>query len=166
LSLAKALHYAVDHDAQVINLSLAGPPDPLLGRLIDVATARGENVVAAFDRKLPGGGFPASHRGVVAVADEAVAPLPDGVYSAPGRDVPTTEPGGRWSVVDGASYAAAHVSGLLALVAERRPLEPRALALVRVRPGGEIDACASLLRVSLRNDGACARQPGGPVAGR
>jgi hypothetical protein len=166
LSLAKALHYAVDHGAQVINMSLSGPPDPLLGRLIDVATGRGEKVVAAFDRKLPGGGFPASHPGVVAVADEAVAPLPDGVYSAPGRDVPTTEPGGRWSVVDGASYAAAHVSGLLALVAERRPLEPRALALVRAHSGGEIDACASLLRVSLRNDCACARQPGRPLAGR
>lgn len=166
LSLAKALHYAIDHRAQVINLSLAGPSDPLLGRLIDVATARGEKVVAAFDRKLPGGGFPASHPGVVAVADEAVAPLPEGVYSAPGRDVPTTEPGGRWSVVDGSSYAAAHVSGLLALVAEHRPLEPRALALVRARPGGEIDACASLLRVSLRDDCACAREPGRPVAGR
>jgi subtilisin family serine protease len=166
LSLAKALHFAVDHNAQVINLSLAGPPDPLLGRLIDVATARGEKVVAAFDRKLPHGGFPASHAGVVAVAEEAVAPLPDGVYSAPGRDVPTTEPGGRWSVVDGSSYAAAHVSGLLALVAEHRPLERQALALVRARPGGEIDACASLLRVSLRNDCACARHAGRPVARR
>ncbi|MGI9169167.1 MAG: S8 family serine peptidase [Caulobacteraceae bacterium] len=83
LSLAKALSFAVEHNAQVINLSLSGPPDPLLGRLLDVAIARGVAVVGAFDRTLPGGGFPASHAGVVAVAAESMdAPLA-GIYSAP-----------------------------------------------------------------------------------
>jgi len=166
LSLAKALHFAIDNRAQVINLSLSGPPDPLLGRLIDVATARGITVVAAYDRKQADGGFPASHPGVVAVADQSLAPPPPGVYSAPGRDVPTTQPGGRWSFVDGSSYAAAHVSGLVALVSEQRPLEQRALSLVAARSGGEIDACASLVRVSGRDDCACARSPGPPKLAR
>lgn len=159
LSLAQALHFAIDEKAQVINLSLSGPPDPLLARLIDVAIARGVKVVAAYDRKVPGGGFPANHVGVVAVADEALASLPRGVYTAPGHDVPTTQPGGRWFLVDGSSYAAAHVSGLIALVAERHP---RPVALVASRADGEIDACASLLRVSGRNDCACAKPAGTP----
>jgi hypothetical protein len=157
LSLARALHFAIDHHAQVINLSLGGPDDVLLGQLIDAAELRGIKVVAAYDRKAPGGGFPASHPGVIAVADEPLAPLPTGVYTAPGRDVPTTQPGGRWLLVSGSSYAAAQVSGLLALVIERRPLEPKALSLVAARSGGGIDACASLLRVWRRDDCACAR---------
>jgi len=155
VSLAKALHYAVQRRVQVINLSLAGPPDMLLGKLLDVALARGATVVAAFDPHLPGGGFPASHKGVVRVADESLASVQPGVYSAPGRDVPTTQPGGRWSLVDGSSYAAAHVSGLMALLRERAGASAGALTLVSSRPGGgAIDACASLLGRAR----ACPRQ--------
>ncbi|HLZ77910.1 MAG TPA: S8 family serine peptidase, partial [Sphingomonas sp.] len=68
LSLARALHFAIEHKAQVINLSLSGPPDMLLGRLIDLGLHRGAAVVAAFDRSQPDGGFPASQPGVIAVA--------------------------------------------------------------------------------------------------
>jgi subtilisin family serine protease len=145
LSLAKAISFAITHGAQVINLSLSGRADRLLGALIDVAGQRRVSVVAAFDRGLPGGGFPASHPGVVAVADETAGSPPPGVYGAPGRDVPTTQPGGRWGLVSGASFAAAHVSGLLALMRQRRG--PGSLALVAFRPGGAVDACASLARV-------------------
>ena len=157
LSLAQALHFAIEHDAQVINLSLGGPPDLLLSRLLDVAIARGATVVAAFDRRLPGGGFPASHAGVIAVIDEPMtSPLP-GVYSAPGRDVPTTQPGGRWYLVNGSSYAAAHVSGLLALMREHAR-QPRSLSLVLAGVGqGAIDSCATLLRTVGPCDCACAR---------
>ena len=35
------------------------------------------------------------------------------VYTAPGRDIPTTQPGDRWFLVNGSSYAAAHAQGLL-----------------------------------------------------
>jgi len=158
LSLAKALHFAVEHNAQVINLSLSGPPDPLLGKLIDVALARGITVVGAFDRTLPGGGFPVSHPGVVAVAAESMDAPPAGIYSAPGRDVPTTQPGARWYLVDGSSYAAAHVSGLIALVRERAPRSRGASALVAAPAGGgTIDACATLLKAFGPCDCACAR---------
>ncbi len=158
LSLARALQFAVTHNAAIINLSLSGPPDPLLGKLLDAAFARGATVVGAFDRELPFGGFPASHAGVVAVADETLAPAPSGVYIAPGRDVPTTQPGGRWSLVNGSSYAAAHVSGLLALVRQRAPRLLRASAPVSARPGGgAIDACATLVRAAGSCGCACAR---------
>lgn len=157
LSLARALQYSIEHGAQVVNMSLSGPRDQLLARLITIAVDRGISVVAAFDPKLPQGGFPASQNGVVAVADQALPLLPPLVYGAPGKDVPTTQPGGRWYLVDGSSYAAAHVSGLLALMRERR----KPIALVTSGPGTRtIDACASLLRTGTACDCDCALAQG------
>lgn len=147
LSLARALQFAIAHDAQVINLSLSGPPDILLGKLLDVALARGATVVGAVDPDSPGGGFPATHAGVVAVADETLASPAAGVYIAPGRDVPTTQPGGRWFLVNGSSYAAAQVSGLAALTRERQPHAGRGAAFApQPAAGGVVDACATLMR--------------------
>ena len=153
LSLAEALHFAIDHKAQVINLSLSGPDDRLLGRLVDIAVARGITVVGAFDEALPQGGFPASHVGVVPVAEESVEGGAPGLYTAPGRDVPTTEPGGRWFLVNGSSYAAAHVSGLFALMREH---PARAGRSVVVANGGRIDTCATLIKAAGPCDCACA----------
>ena len=141
LSLAKALQYAIDHHARVINMSLSGPHDMLLGRLVDIGLARGQRVVAAFDPSVADGGFPASQPGVIAVADTGLSVVPQRVFLAPGHDIPTTSPGGGWTLVEGTSYAAAHVSGLLALMNERQPAG--ANALIRAR-GGSLDACASL----------------------
>lgn len=157
LSLAKALEFAVEHRAQVINMSLSGPSDLLLSRLIGVAQSRGAVVVAAYDRSQPDGGFPASQHGVIAVTDEESGPAPPGVVSAPGREVPTTEPGGRWSVVNGSSFAAAHVSGLFALMRQRTPLLQSTSALVLVSPGSLIDACATLLQRHDPCHCACSR---------
>jgi subtilisin family serine protease len=157
LSLAKALYFAIGHNAQVINLSLSGPDDPLLGRLIDVAVAHGMVVVGALDPSAAGGGFPASHAGVVAVSDDPATPFP-GALVAPGREDPTTQPGGRFAFVSGSSYAAAHVSGLFALMRERNGKAATPVSLVTFRPGGgKIDTCASLLRAA----GAACPRPGG-----
>ncbi len=144
LSLAKALHAAILQRAQIINMSLGGPGDRLLGTLIDQALDRGIAVVAAVGAE--GRGFPASHPGVLAVGN--MQPLPAGAVLAPGRDVPSTATGGGWSLVSGSSFSAAHASGLLALLSElgsgsaARPLRT---ALV-TEPGGGIDSCASLMR--------------------
>jgi Subtilase family len=145
LSLAKALEFAIEHDAQIINMSLSGPSALLLGRLIDVALTHGTAVVAAYDRNAAGGGFPAAYPGVIAVAEEGPGPAVAGVLEAPGRDVPTTQPGARWQLVNGSSYAAAHVTGLLALVRQHSAHAPAAAALVRARLNNAIDACATLL---------------------
>lgn len=156
LSLAKALDFAITHRAQVVNMSLSGPPDLLLARLLDVALAHRIVIVAAYDRHAPDGGFPASHHGVVAVADEADgAPIP-GVFAAPGHDIPTTEPGGRWFLVNGSSYAAAHVSGLFALLRQREPLAHGPPELIAVRDSNDVDACATLLHASGSCDCSCA----------
>ena len=154
LSLAKALHYALQNGAQVINLSLSGPPDQLLGRLIDVGLKQGVVVVGAVDPGLPGGGFPASHPGVVAVASARTASDgPNRIYVAPGLDVPTTLTGARWGLVNGSSYAAAHVSGLYALMLEHEPRGRSPPMLIALSGGGTIDACASVRRGAPSCDG-------------
>jgi len=150
-SLAKALYFAIENKADVINLSLTGPDNRLLRELVQAAMAKGLTVVAAFDDNRADGGFPASVPGVFAISDEQLARSRGGVYIAPGRDIPTTEPGGRWFLVTGSSYAAAHVSGLAALMRQRR----HSAALTLVSDGGTIDACATLVRVAGRCDCSC-----------
>jgi hypothetical protein len=146
LSLAKALEFAIEHGANIINMSLSGPADRLLSRLLDGAFTRNIVIVAAYNRDEPDGGFPASYKGVVAVIEEAPDPFIPGVVGAPGIDVPTTEPRGRWSFVNGSSYAAAHVSGLFALLLERTALAHPGSALFLTGFSNDIDACATLLQ--------------------
>ena len=190
-SLAKALQFALEAKAQVFNLSLTGPSDRLLARLLDVALARGTSVVAADDIDAPDGGFPASHPGVLAVAGlqssrrlragalassvpatgvPATGMLPPDVLRAPDRGIPAPRPGGGWNLVSGTSFAAAQVSGLVALLRELSPhlgatglraalatpatstpmaSTPIGLGLASKRPQS-IDACAAVGRVAGR----------------
>jgi hypothetical protein len=119
-TLAKALQFAVSNDAQVINMSLTGPQDRLLGLLLETALSHGVAVVGAVDPAVADGGFPASHSGVVAVAGDD-SPGVVGTVRAPGLDVPATLPGAQWGFVSGSSFAAAHITGVLALLQELHP---------------------------------------------
>ena len=167
-TLGQAINFALLRGARVINLSLAGPPDRLLQALLDTALARGVAVVGAVDPQRPGGGFPASHPGVLAVAASGGATGAD--LRAPGSDVPTCTPGAGWGLVSGSSYAAAHVSGLVALLLELRPSATPAQLRAQLDGGpagagaapaaglrhdgggaGSIQACAALARAA----GAC-----------
>lgn len=151
LSLAKALTFAIERKARVINLSLTGPRDRLLADLIGIGLKRGAAIVAAVDPKT-GTGFPASVPGVIPVAENDLATSRYGAYIAPGRDVPTTEPGGRWYLVSGNSYAAAHVSGLLALMQQ---LQPGRAGRALVAQRGLIDACDTVRRLAPGGGVAC-----------
>ncbi len=152
-TLGKAINYAILHGAKVINLSLSGPPDRLLERLTDIALERGITVVGAVDPHASGATFPASHPGVLAVASLSAMPA-RGVLLAPGRDIPTTAPGARWQFVNGSSYAAAHVSGMAALLAQLQPNASPAQLRTLLSPAdsanaGTIDACHSIARLTL-----------------
>jgi subtilisin family serine protease len=118
-TLSQALASAIDRGAQVINLSLGGPPDELLTKLLRVAISRGMVVVGAVP---PGGarnGFPLGVPGVIAVQDLTAAE--PGPVAAPGREVLTLMPGGRYDFASGTSMSAAHISGLAALLLQRHP---------------------------------------------
>ena len=154
LSLAKALYFAVGENVDIINLSLSGTDSRLLRTLLEAALKRGSVVVAAYDKNKPEGGFPASVPGVIAVSDGSFAGAAGQVYIAPGREIPTTQPGGRWFLVNGSSFSAAHVSGLAALVRQKRR---SGMTLVSDRPvGGTIDACATLARAANGCECSCA----------
>jgi subtilisin family serine protease len=175
-TLSKAINFAIQNNAQIINLSLSGPPDRLLDRLLDVALERGISVVGAIDPHATGAAFPASHRGVLAVASQPRTDAPPASNNivrtnsdsssaqppllAPGNDIPTTAPGGRWAFVNGSSYAAAHVTGMLALLDELRPGTPPAQMRTLLQSGAAlhtatIDACTAISR--LVRDLSCAR---------
>ena len=163
-TLSRALQLALDRGAQVINMSITGPHDRLLAQLLDVAIARGITVVTAIDPGGAQGGFPASHPGVLAIAADDANNAP--WLIAPGRDVPTTLPGARWGFVSGSSFAAAHVSGLVALVLEYAPsMTPADIraAVASVASGGanaqrvgRIDACAVFARLTHSCTCSCA----------
>jgi subtilisin family serine protease len=172
-TLGKALNYAVLHDARIINLSLAGPADRLLAELLRAAGDRGSTVVAAVDPARADGGFPASSGLALAVAAQSHGSraAARGVLLAPGTDIPTCVPGGRWGFVSGTSFATAHVAGLAALLAQLLPgaspaqlrrdivasgdvgrIERAGNRGAATPAGGTIDACASIAHAA----GACA----------
>jgi len=153
-TLAKALQFAISSKAQVLNLSLGGAPDTLLARLLDAALQRGITVVAAVDPEAVDGGFPASHPGVLAATEAQAAPSSVPAFRVAGDGVPAPMPGGGWAVVAGSSFAAAQLSGLVALVRQHAPrlenARMRALlatsAMPRASTGDavDVDACAVL----------------------
>jgi subtilisin family serine protease len=165
-TLAKALQFALEENAQVVNLSLGGPRDRLLERLLDVALARGITVVSAVDPDVRNGGFPASHRGVLAVAADDGHDVSEGVWLGPGRDIPTTIVGRKWGFVSGSSFAAAHLTGLVALLREIAPdlrpqqmqeaLSARAVQSVSGDHHTIVDACAAVTKIAGTCACACA----------
>jgi len=105
-TLAKALQFAIDQRAEVVNLSLGGPRDRLLERLLDVASARGIVLVAAVDADVRDGGFPASHAGSALPSPETartICPLKMG--ARPRTRHSTTITGQKWGFVTGSSFA-------------------------------------------------------------
>jgi len=126
-SLAQALDFAITSTVDVINLSLAGPEDALLARLLAVAETRAICVVVAAPP--PGDlthGFPSSVPSVIVVGmSDSGARMGSARIRAPGSDVLTTFPGGRYDYASGSSLAAAHVSGIVALARALRRLDPQ-----------------------------------------
>lgn len=137
-TLARALNVALLQEADVINLSLGGPADPLLARLVEAALADGRIVVGADE----GAAFPAALPGVIG------AGRGDGAIAAPDTDVISTAPGGAYDFFSGASVATANVSGVVALMrANEAGLahEDARRRLADARREGALDACAALV---------------------
>jgi hypothetical protein len=158
-TLALALDAAIAAGAQIVNLSLGGPPDPLLAQLIGYGQRRGMVFVGAVpdDGRLDG--FPLGIPGVIAVDQSGAASTSDAVLHAPGRDILSLAPGGRYDFATGTSFAAAHVTGAIALLRARVPgLDAATLLAVLQRTrshdeqGDGINVCAALAAVQPRDD--------------
>lgn len=167
--ILKALDYAAEHGAQIINMSFAGPKDPLIERGIAATGSRGILMVAAAGNagtKSPPL-YPAANPNVIAVSgtdaqEKLFAASNRGNHiaiAAPGADIFLPAPDEKYQITSGTSFSAAYVSGVAALILERNPaLKPndvRAILQKTARdlgaPGrddlfgaGEVDAFAAV----------------------
>jgi Subtilase family len=122
LTLAKALSAAIDRKMNIVNLSLSGPSDPLLARIVEVGIRRGTVFVGASPpRGTPGDDqlFPTSIAGVISVDRAAHPSGADAELFAPGDEVLTLVPNGAYDFMSGSSLSAASISGGLALLLAR-----------------------------------------------
>jgi len=120
-TLAKALAAILDTRVRIVNLSLGGPADPLLRMLLAQLLDQGRIVVAAMPPDGKPDGFPNDVPGVIVVRVANTAAATPGVLSAPGTDILTTQPGDGYDFTTGSSMAAAHVSGIVALLLALAP---------------------------------------------
>lgn len=162
-TLAKAMAAILDTDARVINLSLGGPADPLLNKLLMQLLEQRRIVVAALPPDGSTRGFPDSASGVLVVRVSGAKPAPPDVLSAPGNDILTTQPGGGYDFTSGSSMAAAHVSGIVALLLALSPeLDARSIRELLLSTsktvGGmrQVDAAAAV--TALRKNLASSRR--------
>lgn len=164
-TLARALAAAFAAHAQVVNLSLAGPDDRLLGELIREGQRRGVLFVGAATDAAEAPNGLLSEVGVIAVASaEAGSSAAGAILYAPGREILTLLPGGHYDFASGASIATAQVSGVVALMLAKEPGLPASEAYRLLRDTSAaptaaadgvkgIDACEAV--VALLHQGSC-----------
>ena len=130
-AILKGIDWSVEQQARIINMSFAGPADPAMTRALRAASRKGAILVAAAGNAGAQSPplYPAADPNVIAVtatgAEDAVFPRANqGRYvtvAAPGVDVIAPATAGGYQVSSGTSLSAAEVSGIIALLLQRRP---------------------------------------------
>jgi subtilisin family serine protease len=130
-TIMKALNIAYDQEVDVLNMSFAGPPDPLLERAMQGAQRAGIIPVAAAGNEGPDAPrlYPAGYETVVSVtatdSDNKVyaqANTGDHIdFAAPGVDLLVLGNGSGFRTTSGTSMATAYVSGIAALALSANP---------------------------------------------
>jgi subtilisin family serine protease len=125
-SLAKAIRYAKDRGATVINMSFGTLTDSkVLKEAIDYAKAANVTLVAsAGNNNTSAVQYPAAYSGVIAVAATDVKDVKAsfsnfGSYiyvDAPGVHIMSAVPGGKYGIANGTSFSAPFVAGMAALI--------------------------------------------------
>ena len=124
-AIVAALAWMAQQRVGVINVSLVGPQNLLLGRAVQQAQARGHIIVAAVGNDGPAAPplYPAAYPGVIGVtAVDARRKIlleacrgPHVSFAAPGADMEGAAVNGNYHALRGTSFAAPIVSGLLAI---------------------------------------------------
>ncbi|MDI1347045.1 MAG: S8 family serine peptidase [Pseudolabrys sp.] len=128
--ILKGLDYASANGARIINMSFAGPSDPITLRSLQAARKRGIVLVAAVGNAGPKSPplYPGAYPEVIGVSGSDVNNKSSvfsnrGPYisvAAPGTDILVAIPDGGFEVGSGTSFSAAEVSGIVAMMLERR----------------------------------------------
>jgi subtilisin len=129
--LAAGLRWALDHEMQVLNLSLGTANREVYGlfhRLTDEAFFRSVMVVCAANN-LPSPTYPAEYASVFSVAAHEwqdpfrfdYNPSPPMEFGAPGIDVEVAWLGGARIRATGNSFAAPHITGIIARTLSKHP---------------------------------------------
>jgi len=159
-TLARALAAALASGASLVNLSLAGPADPLLEALVQAGLRRGITFVgAAAGTEAP---FPTAIPGVITASGTEQSPR--GALLAPAQHVLTLRPGGEYDFESGSSVAAAEVTGVIALLMSASPTRLTPSAITSLLGAAEqpppavpaIDVNAALARLDAGAGGAVA----------
>jgi subtilisin family serine protease len=138
ISILKGIDWAVAKGARIINMSFAGPHDPEISRSLAAASKKGVILIAAAGNAGPKSGplYPAADPNVIAVTatdsdDRLFSNSTRGRHiaiAAPGVDIIVPALSKTYQVTTGTSVAAAHVSGIVALLLELNPrLTPQAV---------------------------------------
>jgi hypothetical protein len=130
-NIIAGLEWALNKGARIINMSFAGPYDPMLALALKKASERGAILIAAVGNAGPKSPplYPAADPHVIGVtAIDENDKLYQGAnigaqvaVAAPGVDVMVPAPAGAYQLTTGTSVAAAHVSGVAALLLEKHP---------------------------------------------
>lgn len=150
--VAAALGWMAREQVAVVNLSLVGPPNQILERVVAGMVRRGHLLVAAVGNDGPAAPplYPASYPGVVGVSgvDKRGRPLPEAargpqvMFAAPGSQMVSAAMGRPpYRVVRGTSFAAPIVAALLAG------------ALPRPAPAAAREALGALAKVAKQAAG-------------
>jgi subtilisin family serine protease len=131
MNIVKGLEWAVEQGAQIINMSFAGPRDPILEQAITELKKRNIILIAAAGNAGPKSPplFPGADKNVIGVSatdqdDKTYKGANRGAQvaiAAPGVDILVPAPEGGYQLTTGTSVAAAHISGVVALMLERNP---------------------------------------------
>jgi hypothetical protein len=125
ISLLSALQWMGRNEVKVVNMSFAGPRDELVQQEIDRMASNGVIFVAAAGNEGPAAepSYPAAYPEVIAVT-AVTKDLRNYRYanrgphidvSAPGVDIWSAAPGGREGYHSGTSFAAPHVTAVVAV---------------------------------------------------
>ena len=142
-AIARELAWMAQMHVAVVNISLVGPANQVLQRLVARAVAQGILIVAAVGNDGPAAAplYPASWPGVVGVGavDGKLRLLPEGargpqvMFVAPGADMAAAASGAPGYVpVRGTSFAAPFVAGLLAAGYRSASLDGAHAAIARL----------------------------------